>query len=175
MKMDVNKRLPKELTVQSVDDILYRIGLSFESTQMFPKREMFCNPLFISIFMSLFLIKECTLICLSDDHEQIFIYFDGHLKGIRRHCDIIVITTAILTLSSQFIYYYNYLKGIKPTFLRVFQMMSGLVTPKGLGLTNQKEVLKLIERTRTLLKYVKLNFMLIPYYDDCNDTMHLPG
>ena len=162
MEMDVNKRLPPELVFESVDDILYRIGLSFESTQINPKRQKLCNPLFISISMLLFIIKECTLICLSDDHEQIFIYFDGHLKGIRRHCDIIIITTAILTLSSQLIYYKNYRNGIKPTFLRIFQMMSGLVTPKSLGLTNQTEISKLIQRTRTLLKYVKVNFNLLP-------------
>ena len=155
-KIDPNKCLPPELTVESVDDILYRIGLSFESTHPSTKRYLFSEPLFIFIYSLIFLIKECILFNLSDDHEQIFIYFDGHLMATRRHFNLMVITIEALILSSQIIYYYNYRNGIKPTFLRVFQMMSGLVSPKSLGLTDETEILKLIGKTKFLFKYTNL-------------------
>ncbi|CAG2102872.1 unnamed protein product [Medioppia subpectinata] len=41
-----------------------------------------------------------------------------------------------------------YRNGIKPTFLGVFQMMSGLVSPKSVGLTNQSEVNRLLRRSK---------------------------
>ena len=43
--MDLNKCLPPELTIESVDDILYRIGLSFDSIRDRPKRKLFYHPL----------------------------------------------------------------------------------------------------------------------------------
>ena len=53
-------------------------------------------------------------------------------------------------MTSQLIYYYNYKNEIKPTFLKVFQMMSGLVSPKSIGLTNEKEIYKLIKLSKNL-------------------------
>ena len=161
MKIDVNKCLPPELTVESVDDILYRIGLAFESTHPLTKRRFLSQPLIIFIYSLIILVKDCILISLSDDHERIFIYFDAHLMSARRHCHLLVITTEALVISSQINYYYNYRNGIKPTFLRVFQMMSGLVSPKSLGLTDETEILKLMEKTKTLFKYTKLNLLSV--------------
>ena len=53
-------------------------------------------------------------------------------------------------MTSQLIYYYNYKNDIKPTFLKVFQMMSGLVSPKSIGLTNEKQIYKLIKLSKRL-------------------------
>ena len=64
---------------------------------------------------------------------------------------------SLLPISIQLIYYYNYRNGIKPTFLRVFQMMSGLVSPKSLGLTDEQQIRKLLNRTKFLLKCTKIN------------------
>ena len=161
MKIDVNKCLPPELTVQSVDDILYRIGLTFESTHPSTKRRLLSQPLIIFIYSLIILVKDCILFSLSDDHERIFMYFDGHLLSARRHCHLLVITSETLAISSQIIYYYNYRNGKKPTFLRVFQMMSGLVSPKSLGLTDETEILKLMKTAKTLFKYTGLNLLSV--------------
>ena len=48
--LNVNKCLPPELTVQSVEHILHRIGLTLDSTKSYPKRNLFFNPIIIFIF-----------------------------------------------------------------------------------------------------------------------------
>ena len=78
----------------------------------------------------------------------------------------------VLSLSSQLIYYYNQINGIKPTFLRVFQMMSSLVTPNNIGLTDEQHIIKLVRRTGKLLKLnanlvipiIGFIFIIISYY-----------
>ena len=70
---------------------------------------------------------------------------------------LIQILFLISVLITQIIYYNNYRNGIKPSFLRVFQMMSGLVTPTSLGLQNEKQITKLINHTRIGVKYSELN------------------
>ena len=157
--IDPNKCLPQELTVESVDDILYAIGLSFDSLRDSPKRPKIFNPFLISAIISIFLVKEFITILLDEKNEQTFetIGSLGHLMGLRLHVSIAIILLSILAFGSQLIHYYNHRNGIKLTFLRVFQMMSGLVSPKSLGLTDNKEIGMLLRKTRVLSKFLWWN------------------
>ena len=49
------------------------------------------------------------------------------------------------------------MNGITPTFLRLFQMMSGLVPPKHIGLTDEKTILFLTRRTQKFDNFFKFN------------------
>ena len=63
----MNKCLPPELTVESVDDILYRIGLSFDSIRDRPKRKLIDHPLIVFIIISLTLTGRLITFSLSDE------------------------------------------------------------------------------------------------------------
>ena len=157
--IDVNKCLPPELTVQSVEHILHRIGLSLDSTKSYPKRNLFFNPFIIFAFLSLHIIREVFANVINEENDLLFKALGtyGYLIGIRRELSICLILLANLCQSFQLIYYYNYRNGIKPTFLRVFQMMSGLVSPKSLGLTDEQQITKLLNLNKKLLKFLCLN------------------
>ena len=138
-----DKCLPQDLTIESIDDILYRIGLSLDSIRDRPKRPKIFHPIIVFIVVLIFAIKEMTIFSLKESHSQWFPVLGsyGHLLGgIRRHLSLPLTLFSILSLSSQLIYYYNERNGIKPTFLRVFKMMSGLVTPKSIGLTDEQHI-----------------------------------
>ena len=147
--MDPNKCLPKELTIESVDQLIHSFGLTVDSTQRYRKRKLFFNPIIIFSFVSLFIIKEVVIISLDEKNDLIFKMLGsiGHLMGVRQHLGLSVILASILSLSFQIIYYKNYRNGIKPTFLRVFQVIWGLVPPISLGLNNVKQIKKLTKIT----------------------------
>ena len=151
--------IPANLRVDSVDDILYKIGLCFTSVRDRPKRKRIYHPMIVFTFVSMYLTKEMTIICLNNEEvllmKQLGSY--GHLLGIRWLLGVVIMLFSILSLISQLIYYNNYRNGINPTFLRVFQMMSGLVSPKSLGLTDQREIRKLLKTTRIGFKYLEWN------------------
>ena len=157
--INTNKCLPQELTVQSVEHILHRIGLTLDSNKTYPKRKLFFNPIIIFLFFSLYIIREVVIISLNEENEITFKMLGsfGYLLGIRKHISFIFALVSFLELVFQLIYYKNYRNGIKPTFLRVFQMMSGLVSPKSLGLTDEQQIRKLLSQTKTLLKYIYIN------------------
>ena len=157
--MDPKRCLPPELTVQSVEDILHRIGLTLDSTKSHPKRKLFFNPFIIFTFISLFIIREVIFISLPEENDRIFKVFGcfGYLIGIKENSSMIFILISLLAISFQLIYYYNHRNGIKPTFLCVFQMMSGLVSPKSLGLTDEQQITKLLNRTKFYLKCTQIN------------------
>ena len=78
----------------------------------------------------------------------------GNYIGLKLHWNIVLIFQIIFTISSQLNYYYNYKRGNNPTFLRVFQMMSGSVTPVSVGLYRVSDVSKLT-KLRILFKIIK--------------------
>ena len=161
--INTNKCLPQELTVKSADNILHRTGLPLISTNSYHKRNLFYNPIIIFIFLVFYVIKEFIILSLDEENDLIFKMLGswGHFIGIRRQIAFMFVITALLPLLIQLIYYNNYRNGIKPTFLRVFQMMSGLVSPKSLGLTDEQQIRRLLKSTKTSLKYVKINNNII--------------
>ena len=50
--INTSQCLPPELTVQSVEDILHRIGLPLDSTKSYPNRRLLFNPIIIFIFLT---------------------------------------------------------------------------------------------------------------------------
>ena len=96
----------------------------------------------------------------SQDNKLVFrmLGSTSQLLGIRIH-DLFFILCSLLTLISQMIYFYNHKQRVRPTFLRLFRMMSGAVPPKDLGLTNPEVVIRLC---RNSVKW----FRLLRYHND---------
>src|ERR1700712_4722140 len=103
--------------------------------------------------MITFTVQRIITTSIDEQNDLVFRMFGdmGHFIGFRKNLGTVFILFSILILSSQMIYYNNYRNGIKPTFLRVFQMMSGLVSPKSLGLREEQGVQILVKRTTILV------------------------
>ena len=66
---------------------------------------------------------------------------------------IVLILLALYSLLSQLINYQNYRNGIKPTDLRVFQMISGFITPNDISINDPIFVIKLCKMSKTMFKW----------------------
>ena len=62
----------------------------------------------------------------------------------------------MLGLSTMFIYWLNYRRGIAPTFLRVFDMICGQISPKDIGLTSEAQVVSLVRRADVMFKAIRV-------------------
>ena len=157
--MNTNQCLPPELTVQSVEDILHRIGLTLDSTKTYPKRKLMFDPIIIFTFCLLLITKEVIILSLDEQNDFTFKVLGsvGYLIGFRQIVCLDGILISFFPVYFQLIYYYNHRIGIKPTFLRVFQMMSGLISPQSLGLTEEQEIRKLLKLTKTSIKFIEMN------------------
>ena len=157
--MNTSRCLPPELTVQSVEDILHKIGFTLDSTKTYPKRKLMFNPIIIFTFCLMIITKEVTILSLDEQNDFTFKVLGsvGYLIGIRQIVCFDAILISLFPVNFQLVYYYNYRNGIKPTFLRIFQMMSGLVSPQSLGLTEEQEIRKLLKLTKVSIKFIKVN------------------
>jgi hypothetical protein len=143
--------LPPELLITSAGTHLYRIGLS-HFAYGWKRRKKFHNPILIALQNVIFMAKGIISLLLSEENPELFILlFDGlYFLNVRIHANICLIFMTILTLISQLLHYINYKKGLKPSYLKPFKMMSGLVSPKSIGLINKVKIYKFLKISKQL-------------------------
>jgi hypothetical protein len=93
---------------------------------------------------------------VSDIYAKTLLYYCSiaHSLNAKIHYNISGILITILVLFSQMIHYYNYKKGIKSLCFKPFEMISGLVSPKSVGLVEKRRFSKLWEYPEFYWNYV---------------------
>ena len=158
-KFDPDNILAQDMRIEGVDDILYDIGLSVNSCRDEPKkRRLIYHPLFILAILIIHVIQVVISLYLKTTNELAYfalLDFD-YFIGLEHRVKINKLISIATILFSQCVYYYNHKRGIEPSFFRIFQMMSGSITPSSVGLVNEKDVKYLLFVTKKLHKI--LNF-----------------
>ena len=178
--IDLSKVLPKELVISGADSHVYRIGLSLFKPKYYVKRSLFYKPIIVFIISIQHVIKSFTLILLPtyNSDEKIYLYLGdiGYYIGFTKEYNSLIILFSFLVIISQFIHYYNYRKGIKPMDLRVFQMISGLISPKSIQINDKLLVYKLCKITKYSLKFAEFcHILTIILMIICDIMVFTPG
>jgi hypothetical protein len=141
--------LAPEVLVTTARTHLYRISLSFFPNES-KRRKKFRNPLLIALLNVIFLAKSVTSLLLTEENLDLFIIlFDfTFFVNARIHFNICATVIIILKIISQILHYINYKKDLKPSYLKPFEMMSGLVSPQSIGLTNKVKIYKLVKLSK---------------------------
>jgi hypothetical protein len=153
--LDVDKPLPSVITIKYAENHLYRIGLSLFSSGS-QKRNRFHNPFFISILISLTILKSFTVILMKEDKYVLLIGDFAYFINGRYFLNVAIILFASLSLSSQILHYWKYHKNESPSYLKPFEMISGLVSPKSIGLTNREDIIELLNKSKLMFRISKL-------------------
>ena len=159
-ELDPNKFLPSDMVIEGVDDILYDIGLSFTSVRDHQKNRKFIhNPIMLTTINTFMLANKlsCLFIDESDELKLKLLGEAGHYFGIKNILCIMGCLVTIIMLFSQWVYYNNYKHGIEPSFLKVFQMISGSVTPSSVGLNSDVDIMALMKTLKFTVKLFKFN------------------
>ena len=159
-ELDPNKLLPSNMVIEGVDDILYDIGLSLTSVRdQQKKRLLIHNPLLLLTINMFMLVIKLSCLFIDDSNELILKLLGepGHNFGMKNGLCTMSILVAIIILFSQWVYYNNYKHGIEPSFLKVFRMISGSVTPSSVGLNSESDVKDMIKNLKFTVKLLKFN------------------
>ena len=151
----VNKVLPKSVCISRAGTHLYSIGLSLYKPINARNRQITNTPVFVFILLILFLLKHIILIIIPKQSQKFYTIAGDftYFTGIRIPTSILMIDCITIALLSQLLNVYNYSRGIKPRDLRVFAMLSGLITPISVGIHDKHIVRKLITFSK---KYIVL-------------------
>ena len=183
-KINVNRVIPTELITKSASNQLYRIGLLYTRSQyeQGATRSQIYHPKLINSILGIYLTQLTIVSFVPNEYRIIKIMFGdlAYLQGIPKHINIAVINFVILNILFRVLYYYNYKRGIKPTFLSLFDMFAGYMTPKQIGLTDRHQVWDLCRKSRVLFKIVRqlqiygvliyITYILLSYSIRCTLT-----
>ena len=163
-RIQTNRVLPSELSIQSIDDILYSIGLCHYSVRDRPKRSVINKPIIVLIFVLIQIPMR--IVSNTTDNEMILLLTAdmGHYVTFKEYINIMSILLTLMALFSQMVYFYNHRIGLKPTFVRVFQVLSGSITPSSVGLNHSTQVIALLKMAKWLPHLQKNNMILVPLY-----------
>ena len=161
-----NRVIPEHLVIRSADDLLYSIGLCLQSMRKRPKRKTIYNPKLIAFVSWLHLWLRIASIWLPEDSQWLpLIGETGRYFGMKFHWNFYVCLINAFMIASQLNFFYAYKRGMSPTFVRVFRMMSGSVTPLSVGLSdpNQVSLDKLISSNKRIILFHinNIKFLLI--------------
>ena len=156
--------IPPELVIKDCDELLYEIGLCQTSFRERPKRWPINNPVFIAIINLIYLFERIVSILVPESERQILLLVGetGRYFDIKVQWNLLFIIASMLSLSSQILYYFNHKKGIKPTFLRVFQVMSGSVAPSSVGLNDERDIRQLL-KFKPVFKIMVFHYRVVSY------------
>jgi hypothetical protein len=149
---DVDKPLPSVIAIKSAESHLYRIGLS-----LFPSgsqtRNRYHNPFFVSFIICVSIIKCLIVILMKEDKYRLLLIGDfAHFLNARYFMNTCLILWGILALISQLLHYWKYYKNESPSYLKPFEMISGLVSPKSIGLINKEDINQLLNKSKLMFK-----------------------
>ena len=146
--------LPNNLCIPSSGTHFYSIGLSLIRPKNAQKRSRFRNPLFIFIFQTYFVFRSIYI--LVSPEKDLYFYRllgdFGYVFGTRLHFNLTVSFSVSFAIASQLINYYNYKYDVNPSYMRLFDVMSGSLPPKAVGLTNNSIIRMISRRTALLVK-----------------------
>ena len=160
--IDICQRLPQSLAIKSVDNELYRIGclcrpIDQTNDDRGRGRHRIHHPILVNTLLIIQLFK--CIINLSTNDIKIAIYLGDWPKliGVDYSAHICIILLILFIAFVNLIHTYNHIRGVDPSFLRVFQMMSGSLTPIEIGVTDERVIKGLIRRTRSGVTIIKFN------------------
>ena len=139
--IDPKRLIPEHLVIRSADDLLYSIGLCLQSVIERPKRKAIYNPKLIAFVSWLHLMLRIASILLPEDSQWLPLIGEmGRYFGMKFHLNLYLCLMNAFMIAFQLNFFYAYKRGMSPTFVRVFRMMSGSVTPLSVGLSDPNQV-----------------------------------
>ena len=152
------------MVIESIDDFLYEIGLCHQSVRERTKRSKINSPKLIFAVLLVNLIR-IILANSTDDETTLLLLADiGHLDGMKFFANISHFSLSSMVVFNQLIYNWNHKRGIEPTFLRLFQVLSGCLSPSAVGLTEESQCRSLSKIAKWLKPMHYNSTILVPLF-----------
>ena len=144
--------LSKELRISSAGKHFYRYGLSLYPNGCTNRSKLF-HPILVFTISLAYFIRCLISIYWTQLPDKPFKYylFIGDFAffiNLSFHLNIAFMLEYFIIIFTQILSYYNYVLDIRPNYMRVFDMMSAVITPKAIGLTDETIIRDILKRSR---------------------------
>ena len=141
-----------------MENILYEIGLSLDSTKSNPvNRFLLNNPIFIFINAVLYLLFSIITLLTNDINVLIIIGDVGHILHFKVHLAIIKIICSSIIIAYQVISFIAHRRGERQPFVELMEALSGSRNPRSIGVHNRSEFNRLKKVSKRLYTFIRYN------------------
>jgi hypothetical protein len=163
--IDCNKVLPQSYIIPESGQHFYKIGLNHVrvgNNDKESKQHLYYRFFVIIIYVIFFIHSLISLSVPNDKYRDVFMYngdWAYNYPEVRYHMNITMLFCSIIAILSTILHVTNdNISWFKP-----FEMMSGLVTPASIGLTDSEDVEKLLKRSKLYLEIAEITtYFLVP-------------
>ena len=133
-KYHPNQVLPINLRVPTSGTHFYKMGFSNFKND-WSDRHWINHPLLVFIIPTIHILKFIYTILTPDLQPIQYLYIGdfGFFMDMRVHLNLTAALVFWMAMATQLIQFYNYFNKREPTYLRVFDMMAGRLTPHSIG------------------------------------------
>ena len=153
--LDPDKTLPERWIIKSAAHQLYRLGISLYPNGC-TNRPLYYHPIIVFLMPVMLWIRFTYSVIdpgLSTNYWDYLIVGDfGYFMNTRFHLNLTASVVYAMSILSHVLHIVSYLMKREPTYMRVFNMMSGNISPKSIGLTDPLTIKKIMRKTRLALK-----------------------
>jgi hypothetical protein len=158
-ELNPNKVLPHNVIIKNAGNHLYKIGLWQFNIGNAKRNPIIYHP--ILPFISLILLNLRSLVSLTTklDNPEFFVQIGdfNYFLNIRYQFNVSLMFLYIMTIINQAIHYWYYKNDIWPSYMKLFEMLSGFIPPKSLGLTDPQHIRHIIKKSRILINFISFN------------------
>jgi hypothetical protein len=171
--LDLDKPLPSVIAIKCAESYLYSIGLSLFSFGS-QTRNKFHNPFLISFIICVQMLKSITGILMKEDKYRLLLIGDlTYFLNGRYFFNSCTILRCIMALISQLLHCWKYYKNESPSYMKPFEMISGLVSPKSIGLMDKEDVIQLLKKSKLMFQFSKCLTFGMGFCCFCNSGLSL--
>ena len=151
-KVDSKKCIPQSWRIHSSGHHFYRYGISQYRNGCIDRSKLY-HPLLVFILP---LVLEMKFFYSAVTTEKSFDFHLligdlGYILGLKFHINAIAVIYSSMASLTQMINFYHFCYRIGQTYMNVFNMISGQITPHSIGLSDDKII-------KNIIKYSKTNF-----------------
>ena len=151
----VEEFLPQHLRIPNSGQHLYRIGFSLYNND-FTERKAIYHPILVFVIPSIVVLRlGFSTITPTDymSHRSHLLIGDfGYLIGLKSHLNATAFLVFLVPVLSHAFSIINYLRGKPESYLAVFDMMCGRISPASVGLTNTRTITTIVSKSRLAFK-----------------------
>jgi hypothetical protein len=107
-----------------------------------------------------------TAILMNEDRYKLLLIGDfAYFINVRYFINSAIIIWGIFTLFLQSLHYWKYYKNESPSYLKPLEMISGLVSPKIIGLMNREDVNEFLKKSKLMIEVSKYLVIVSTLFD----------
>ena len=145
--------LPLQMRIPASGTHFYKMGFSNFKNGC-TERLLLYHPIFVFTLPTIYLLRFIYSILTPNRTQNFYLAIGdfGYFMNMRVHLNLTAALVFWMAILSQAIHFYNYLTDRRPTYMCVFNMMSGHITPQSIGLTDETIIRSLLKRSTLAFK-----------------------